>query len=153
MCNIVALSKMWGAQTCRQWEFLWGQSTDTGGPCLIPLATFKHGEMPKSSMMASKQRMAVVHLAGSVCLFVQGCCSSAPLSGHQRSPPPAGQGSQGSDLHLCEVQGCQVALPRFPVHSLTEERGRKLWGRTGEGEGEEKETEARGETDRQNDKY
>lgn len=43
----------------------------------------------------------------------------ALLSVRQRSAPPAGPGSHGSDLHLGEVQGHQVALPRFPIHSLT----------------------------------
>lgn len=52
-------------------------------------------------------------------LFLLEVCGSVLLSGHQRSPLPAGQGSQRADLHLSEVQGHQVALPRFPVYSLT----------------------------------
>lgn len=56
---------------------------------------------------------------GGATLFLLGVFGFAPLSGHQRSPLPAGKGPQGSDLHLGEVEGCQVALPRFPVHSLT----------------------------------
>lgn len=57
-------------------------------------------------------------LEGGACLFLLEVCVSVLLSGQQRSPLPAGQGSHGSDLHLCEVEGHQVALPRFPVHSL-----------------------------------
>lgn len=52
-------------------------------------------------------------------LFLLEFCVSAFLPSRQRSPLPAGQGSHRSDLHLREVEGCQVALPRFPVHPLT----------------------------------
>lgn len=64
-------------------------------------------------------RMVVV-LVGGAPLFLKEVCASALLSGHQRSSLPAGQGSHGSDLHLREVEGQQVALPRFPVHALAE---------------------------------
>lgn len=58
-------------------------------------------------------------LVGGALLFLLEVCGSALLSGHRRSPLPAGQRSQRADLHLGEVEGHQVALPRFPVHSLT----------------------------------
>lgn len=58
-------------------------------------------------------------LAGAAPLLLLEVCGSALRPGHQRSPLPAGQGSQWPDLHLGEVEGRQVALPRFPVHSLT----------------------------------
>lgn len=51
--------------------------------------------------------------------------ASAPLSGRQRSSPPAGQGSHRSDFHLREVEGQQVALPRLPVDALAQEKGRQ----------------------------
>lgn len=59
-------------------------------------------------------------VVGGAPLYLKEVCASALLSGHQRSSLPAGQGSHGSDFHLREVEGQQVALPRFPVHALAE---------------------------------
>ena len=73
--------------------------------------------------------MTVVLLVGDALLLLLGVCGSALLSGHQWSPLPAGHGSQRSDLHLCEVQGHQVALPRLPVHSLRADWAAGDWRR------------------------
>lgn len=62
------------------------------------------------------------HVVTGALLFPLEFHVSAFLSGRRRrcrSPLPAGHGSRRSDLHLSEVEGCQVALPRLPVHSLT----------------------------------
>lgn len=80
----------------------------------------------------------MVSVRGAPLLLLE-ACGSALLPGHQRSPLPAGQGSQGSDLHLGEVEGRQVALPRFPVHSLTTSEPERDGSRSKEGlVGEEK---------------
>lgn len=70
-------------------------------------------------------------------LFLLEFCISALLPSRQRSPLPAGQGSHRSDLHLSEVEGCQVALPRFPVHPLTAETAD--WERSWLGQSREEE--------------
>lgn len=76
----------------------------------------------------------VVVSVGGALLFLSEVCGCALLSGRQRSPLPAGRGSHRSDLHLGEVEGHQVALPRLPVHSLAAaqpiERERDRRGKT-----------------------
>lgn len=62
--------------------------------------------------------MTVEVLVWGAPLFLMEVWGSALLSGHQWSSLPAGQGSHRSDFHLREVEGQQVALPRFPVHAL-----------------------------------
>lgn len=114
--KVYILSKTWDTyRHVDQWEFLCGHSTKT----YVCTYVQKHPNVAMCDGRLMGLMTTVVVLVQDALLFLLEVCSSALLSGHQRSPLPAGQGSQRSDLHLGEVQGRQVALPRFPVHSLT----------------------------------